>query len=185
VVALNTNIAAAAGGITAMAVVWFIFGKPDASMTMNGFLRGLVAITAPCAFVDPLSALAIGAIGGMLVVAGVFLLERWGIDDPVGAVAVHGFNGVWGTMAVGIFGLKSMGLKFGGLIEGNGFTQLGVQALGVVTVAGFAILVMGTVFKLIDKTRGLRVSRDEELKGLDIEEHGMESYPGFEIFLTE
>lgn len=184
-VALNTNIAAAAGGIMAMILVWIMFGKPDASMTMNGFLGGLVAITAPCAFVEPLSALAIGAIGGMLVVAGVFLLERLRIDDPVGAVAVHGFNGAWGTLAIGIFGLKSMGLEFGGLIEGNGFTQLGVQALGVVAVAGFAIITMGVVFTLIKKVHGLRVSREEELKGLDIEEHGMESYPGFEIFLTE
>jgi ammonium transporter, Amt family len=184
-VALNTNIAAAAGGIVAMVVVWIMFGKPDASMTMNGFLGGLVAITAGCAYVEPLSAMAIGAVGGIMVVAGVYLIDNMGIDDPVGAVAVHGFNGAWGTLAVGIFGLKEMGLTYGGLIEGNGFAQLGVQALGVAAVAVFAIVVMGIVFKLIDMTRGLRVSREEELKGLDIEEHGMESYPGFEIFLTE
>jgi Amt family ammonium transporter len=184
-VALNTNIAAAAGGITAMVLVWIKFGKPDASMTMNGFLGGLVAITAPCAFVNPLSALAIGIIAGVLVVYGVFLIDKMGVDDPVGAVTVHGINGMWGTLSVGLFGLKSLGLEYGGLFEGAGFRQLGIQAMGTVVVALFCIVTMGIVFKIIDSFSGLRVSRDEELKGLDIEEHGMESYTGFQIFTTK
>lgn len=184
-VALNTNIAAAAGGITAMFLVWILFGKPDASMTMNGFLGGLVAITAPCAYVHPLSALVIGIVAGILVVIGVYLLDKIRVDDPVGAVAVHGINGIWGTLSVGIFGLQAMGLPYGGLIEGKGFTQLGIQLLGSMSVILFAMVSLGIVFLIIKKFKALRVSREEELKGLDLEEHGMESYKGFEIFTTE
>jgi Amt family ammonium transporter len=100
-------------------------------------------------------------------------------------VAVHGINGIWGTLAVGLFGLRSLGLQYGGLFEGAGFRQLGIQALGVFSVVAFCLVSMGAVFKIIESFSGLRVSRDEELKGLDIEEHGMESYTGFQIFTTE
>jgi len=184
-VAINTNLAAAAGGITAMITVWKMFGKPDLSMAMNGALAGLVAITAPCAFVEPWAAIIIGAIGGIIVILGVVLLDRLHIDDPVGAVPVHGMNGIWGTLAIGIFGRQSLGLANNGLVYGGGLKQLGIQALGVTCVAVFVIIAMGIVFKAIDRLVGLRVNREEELKGLDIGEHGMESYSGFQIFTTQ
>ncbi len=180
-VAMNTNLAAAAGAISAMVTVWLRYGKPDLSMTMNGALAGLVAITAPCAFVAPWSAIIIGLFGGVIVVFGVSFLDRLGIDDPVGAVPVHGMNGIWGTLAVGLFGRESLGLAGEGLLFGGG-RQLGVQALGAFVSAGFAFAAMGTVFLLIKYTVGLRVGRDEELRGLDIGEHGMEAYGGFQIF---
>ncbi len=184
-VAINTNLAAAAGGITAMITVWKMFGKPDLSMAMNGALAGLVAITAPCAYVEPMSAILIGAIGGIIVVLGVVFLDRIGVDDPVGAVAVHGFNGIWGTLSIGLFGKQILGLANNGLFYGGGLTQLGIQLLGVSVVVTFVIISMGILFKLIDSTIGLRVTREEELKGLDIGEHGMESYSGFQIFTTQ
>ncbi len=184
-VAANTNLAAAAGAIAAMVVAWVLYGKPDPSMTMNGALAGLVAITAPCAFISAGAALAVGAVGGAIVVLGVRLLDRIGVDDPVGAVPVHGMNGIWGTLAVGLWGQEALGLARNGLFAGGGWTQLGVQAMGAVTVTVFAVAVMGVVFVAIEKTLGLRVSRDEELRGLDIGEHGMEAYAGFQIFTTQ
>ena len=184
-VAINTNLAAATGAICAMITVWIRYGKPDLSMTMNGALAGLVAITAGCAFVTPMAAIAIGAIGCVIVVFGVALLDKIKVDDPVGAIPVHGFNGIWGTLAVGLFGKSSLGLAGDGLFYGGGLSQLGVQALGTFVCAGFALVAMGSVFLLIKKTVGLRVSREEELRGLDIGEHGMESYAGFQIFVTE
>ncbi len=184
-IAINTNLAAAIGALAAMTTAWLWFGTPDLTMTMNGALAGLVAITAPCAFISPLASLIIGAIGGSLVVAGVRVLDKVHIDDPVGAFPVHGVNGMWGSLAVGLFGQKALGLANDGLLLGGGFTQLGVQALGILSVALFVGLAMGVVFKLIDVTLGLRVSREEELRGLDIGEHKMESYSGFQIFITE
>lgn len=184
-VAINTNLAAAMGGIVAMATVWKMFGKPDLSMAMNGALAGLVAITAPCAFVEPWAALVIGGVGGLLVILGVVLLDKLRIDDPVGAFPVHGINGVWGTLAIGIFGQKALGLASNGLVYGGGLKLLGIQALGISSVVLFVVITMSLVFKIIDKIIGLRVSREEELKGLDIGEHGMESYAGFQIFTTE
>ncbi|MDP8254092.1 MAG: ammonium transporter [Candidatus Kaelpia aquatica] len=184
-VAINTNLAAAAGGIMAMIVVWKLFGKPDLSMAMNGALAGLVAVTAPCAFIEPWAAITIGTVAGFIVIVGVLFLDRIRVDDPVGAVAVHGFNGIWGTLSVGLFGQKVLGLINDGLFYGGGFKQLGIQALGCLTVVLFIIATMGVVFKLIDFFIGLRVSKEEELKGLDITEHGMESYAGFQIFTTE
>jgi len=183
-VAANTNLAAAAGAITAMVVAWVLYGKPDPSMTMNGALAGLVAITASCAFVSAPAALVIGAVGGVIVVLGVRLLDRIGVDDPVGAVPVHGMNGIWGTLAVGLWGQEALGLSRDGLFAGGGWTQLGVQAMGAVTVSLFAMGAMTVVFLVIKKTVGLRVSRDEELRGLDIGEHGMEAYSGFQVFTT-
>jgi Amt family ammonium transporter len=178
-VAMNTNLSAAAGGVSAMIVVWILMGKPDLSMAMNGALAGLVAITAPCAFVSPAASILIGAIGGVIVVLGVLLLDRIRVDDPVGAVPVHGMNGLWGTISVGLFDVKD------GLFYGGGAKLLGTQVLGTFTVTLFVIASMGVVFFLIKQTIGLRVSRDEELRGLDIGEHGMESYAGFQIFVTE
>jgi Amt family ammonium transporter len=188
-VAMNTNLAAAAGAVSAMVSVWMLFGKPDLSMTMNGALAGLVAITAPCACVAPGAALAIGAVGGVVVTIGVTFLDRIGVDDPVGAVPVHGMNGVWGTVAVGLFGRTMIdgvetGLARDGLFFGGGAAQLGVQLLGVLCVSAFAMGTMGLVFYVIKRTVGLRVSREEELRGLDIGEHGMEAYAGFQIFTT-
>ncbi len=183
-ITINTNLAAAAGALAAMGTVWMMFGKPDVSMTMNGALAGLVAITAPCAVVSPGAAIAIGAIGGILVVAGVTLLDKLRIDDPVGAVPVHAFNGMWGTIAVGIWGQKALGLPSDGLLHGGGFHQLGVQILGTVSCALFAMACMAVVFGLVKVFLGLRVSRKEEIRGLDIEEHGMEAYSDFQIFTT-
>ncbi|MFH1416089.1 MAG: ammonium transporter [Elusimicrobiota bacterium] len=183
-VAVVTNMAAVAGALSGMFFAWKKFGKPDLTMTMNGALAGLVAITAPCAFVMPHEAIVIGAIAGIIVVLGTVFLDMVHIDDPVGAVPVHMMNGIWGTLAVGIFGRKALGLARDGLLHGGGFAQLGVQLLGVAVVAVFVLVIMGIVFKLIDKTSGLRVSREEELKGLDITQHGMETYAGFQIFTT-
>lgn len=184
-VAINTNLAAASGALMAMFFAWRKFGKPDLTMTMNGALAGLVAITAPCAFVLPIEAIVIGALAGIIVVVGTVFLDKIHVDDPVGAVPVHAMNGIWGTLALGIFGHKALGLARNGLLHGGGFTQLGVQVLGVFTVVVFVISVMFCIFKLIDKVVGLRVSREEELKGLDLSEHGMESYSGFQIFTTQ
>jgi Amt family ammonium transporter len=178
-VAMNTNLAAAAGAITAMITIWIFGGKPDLGMIMNGCLAGLVAITAPCAQVTPVGALFIGAVGGVIVVLGALLLDRLRIDDPVGAVPVHGMNGIWGTLAIGLFATDS------GLFYGHGLKQLGVQALGTFAVTGFVIVTMGLVFFIIKSTVGLRVSRTEELRGLDVGEHGIESYAGFQVFVTE
>jgi Amt family ammonium transporter len=184
-VAINTNLSAAAAAIVAMVTVWALFGKPDLSMTMNGALAGLVAVTAPCAFISPAAALAIGVVAGVIVVFGVVILDRMRVDDPVGAVAVHGVNGIWGTLAVGLFGQKALGLARDGLFAGGGLAQLGVQALGAFAVTLFVMGAMFVIFKVIDLTVGLRVSETEELKGLDIGEHGMESYCGFQVFTTQ
>ena len=181
-VAINTNLAAALGGIGAMFTAWKRFGKPDLSMAMNGALAGLVGITAPCAFVDPWAAMVIGLSSGYLVVRGVELLDKLQIDDPVGAFPVHGICGIWGTLCIGIFGKASLGLANNGFIYGGNPTQLGIQMVGSVSAVAFVVVSMGIVFKLIDLTIGLRVNRDEELRGLDIGEHGMEAYSGFQVF---
>lgn len=184
-IVINTSLAAAAGVIAAMFTAWAKFGKPDVALTLNGALAGLVAITAPCAVVTPGSAIYIGGIGGILCIYGVRWLDRLRIDDPVGAVPVHGLNGIWGTLAVGLFGQATLGAPNSGLFYGGGFKQLGIQALGTCSVAIFVVAAMWVVFKTIDALVGLRVSEVEELQGLDIGEHGMESYSGFQIFLTE
>lgn len=178
-VAINTNLAAAAGAFTAMIVVWLKFGKPDLSIIMNSALAGLVAITAPCAFVTPIAAIIIGSIAGIIAVYGVILIDKILVDDPVGAVAVHGFNGVWGTLAIGLFHVET------GFFYSGKLAQLGIQALGAASSIAFVVISMFIIFKIIDITIGLRVSREEELKGLDITEHGMESYSGFQLFANE
>lgn len=179
-VAINTNLAAAAGGISAMIMIWLIAGKPDLSMALNGALAGLVAVTAPCAFIDPWAAIAIGLVGGVLVVLAAIILDKLRIDDPVGAFPVHGVNGIWGTLSVGIFGKASLGLASDGLVYG-GIAQFGAQLLGIGAIILFVLATMGTIFKVIDLTIGLRVTREEENLGLDIGEHGLESYTGFQI----
>lgn len=175
-VAVNTNIAAAAGGLTAMLLCWlFVTKKPDLGTTLNGVLAGLVAITAPCAWVTPLNSIFIGMIGGAIVVYGAILLEKLKIDDPVSAVPVHLMNGAWGTLAVGIFATEN-GVT--GLIAGNS-GQLIAQLIGIGAVAAWCLVMGILLFPVIIKnTVGLRVSREEEMKGLDVEEHGTEAYPG-------
>lgn len=183
-VAINTNLAAALGGIAAMVTVWLRFGKPDLSMAMNGALAGLVGITAPCAFVDPWAACVIGISSGVIVIFGVELLDKLHIDDPVGAVPVHGMCGIWGTLCVGIFGKTELGLANPGFVYSGNPMQFGIQMVGSVATVLFVLTAMGLIFKLINMTVGLRVSRNEELRGLDIGEHGMEAYSGFQVFST-
>ena len=178
-VAVNTNMAAASGCVATMLLVWALYGKPDFSMAINGALGGLVAITAPCATVSIMGSILIGALVAPIVVFGVRLLDKLLIDDPVGAVPVHGMCGVWGTLSLGLFH------ETAGLFYGGGWMQLGVQALGSVTVVLFTIAGMYVIFKILDLTFGLRVTPEEEIRGLDIGEHGMESYAGFQVFLTD
>ena len=184
-VAMNTTLAPAAGAIAGMVTAWLKFGKPDLTLALNGALAGLVGITAPCAAVGPGSAIAIGTASGVLVVYGIIWLNLIQIDDPVGAIPVHGLCGVWGTLAVGIFGQAALGAPQDGLFYGGGFGQLGIQTLGIVACLGFIAVTMFIVFKAIDAVMGLRVTRETELRGLDLDEHGMESYAGFQIFTTE
>jgi Amt family ammonium transporter len=135
--------------------------------------------------VSPHAAIAIGAVAGVIVVYGVVVLDRCRLDDPVGAVAVHGFCGIWGTLAVGLFGEAALGAPADGLLLGGGLAPLMIQALGAAACIGFTVVCMAAVFKAIDLTIGLRVSRQAELRGLDVTEHGMESYSGFQIFITD
>ncbi len=184
-VAMNTTLAPSLGAIVAMIFAWVRYGKPDLTIALNGALAGLVAITAPCAVVGPGSAIWIGAAGGILVVYGIEFLDHIGVDDPVGAIPVHGMVGIWGTLAVGVFGQASLGSPSDGLFFGGGFGQLGIQSLGVAACLSFVAVVMWIVFKAIDSVVGLRVSHETELRGLDIDEHGLESYSGFQIFTTD
>jgi Amt family ammonium transporter len=178
-IAVTTNLAACAGGIMALITSWIMLKKPDASMALNGVLAGLVAITAPCDGVAPVGALIIGAVSGILVVLSVLFLDYvLKIDDPVGAVSVHAVNGVWGTLSYGLFAMK------GGLFYGGGFKQLGVQLLGSATAFAWAFTLGLALFGILSRTVGLRVTPEEELKGLDIGEHGMEAYAGFQVFTT-
>ena len=181
-VMFNTNLAAAVATVVAMIFTWIRYGKPDVSMTFNAALAGLVAITAPCDCVTPVGAFFIGLVAGFLVVLSVEFFDNVAkIDDPVGAVSVHMVNGMWGTLAVGLFSNGGDGVA-PGLFYGGGFTQLGVQALGIVSVAAYVLIVMFIVFKVIDKTVGLRVPAQIEIDGLDMHEHGLASaYSGFAI----
>lgn len=178
---LTTTISPALATCTTMLFTWFKNGKPDVSMSLNGSLAGLVAVTAPCADVDALGAAIIGIVAGILVVVAVEFIDiKLKIDDPVGAVAVHGVNGMWGTLAVGLFATGKGQDGITGLFYGGGFTQLGIQALGVLAVAAWTIVTMTIVFQVIKHTIGLRASKEEEMKGLDITEHGlMSAYADF------
>ena len=184
-IAINTNLAAVSGAIVVMALAWVKFGKPDVALTLNGILAGLVGVTAPCAVVSPIAAIAIGAIAGFVVIYSVLFLDKLRLDDPVGAIGVHGFCGVWGTLAVGFFAQETLGAPADGLFYGGGLAQLGIQALGVIACLGFVVIAMAGIFKLIDLVIGLRVTQDAELRGLDVREHGIESYSGFQIFINE
>lgn len=185
-VAVTTNLAAAAGAIIAMTVSWIKTKKPDASMSLNGALAGLVGITAGCYTVTPFGAMMIGAIAGGLVVMSVYFIDGvLKVDDPVGAISVHGVCGAFGTLACGLFNAEAalgIGNANSGLFYGGGFHQLGVQAIGVVSCFAWAFILGLTLFTAIKKTVGIRVTVEEELKGLDITEHGMEAYSGFQIF---
>jgi len=169
-IAVNTNLSAAMGVVTAMFVSWAIFKKADVGMTLNGALAGLVGITAGCANVSPLSSVIIGGIAGAIVVYAVLFFDRVGIDDPVGAISVHGVCGAWGTLAVGIF-------------NEAGFTLhgLGIQALGVATCFVWTFVMAFILFKIIKAVIGLRVTEEEEKEGLDFGEHGGNAYPDFQV----
>ena len=185
-VAVTTNLAAAAGAIVAMCVSWVIGKKPDASMSLNGALAGLVAITAGCYTVTPAGAIVIGALAGALVYFSVIFIDSvLKVDDPVGAVSVHGVCGAFGTLACGLFNAEKVlgiGDANGGLFYGGRFSQLGVQLVGIGAAFAWAFGLGLLMFTIIRVTIGLRASKNEEIKGLDIGEHGMEAYAGFQIF---
>lgn len=168
---ITTNLAAAAGALSAMTVSWIKYGKPDISMTLNGALAGLVAITAGCAAVSPMGSFIIGIIGGSVVVLSIdFIDKKLKVDDPVGAVSVHGVCGALGTLLVGVFAID------GGLLYGGGFSLLGVQAIGVLAIGAWAAGMAFIVLYILKKTIGLRVSKEEEVDGLDIHEHKSNVY---------
>ena len=182
---LTTTVAPAVATVICMIFTWIKYGKPDVSMCLNASLAGLVAITAPCDVTDCLGAIIIGLVAGLLVVFGVWLLDyKLHVDDPVGAVAVHMMNGIWGTIAVGLFATTSApgNDTVVGLFYGGGFKQLGIQLLGFVTVASWTAVTITIAFIIIKKTIGLRVTEEEEIVGLDSMEHGLASaYSGFSI----
>ena len=189
---LTTTIAPAVATVACMIFTWIKYGKPDVSMCLNASLAGLVAITAPCDVTDAFGAIVIGLVAGLLVVFGVWLLDyKLHIDDPVGAVAVHMMNGIWGTLSVGLFATDSApgyaianasGQKLVGLFYGGGFELMGLQLIGFASVAAWTAVTITVVFLIIKKIFGLRVTREEEITGLDATEHGMPSaYAGFSM----
>ena len=186
-IVITTNMACAGGLVAATLVSWGMLGKPDFSMTVNGALAGLVAITAPCAWVTPLAAIAIGLVAGVLVVFSVLCFDRCKIDDPVGALSVHLTNGIWGTLSIGLFA-NPVGLDYtpgagnagplAGLFYGGGITQLLKQFYGVIAVGALTFVGSLIVWFIIKAALGLRVEADAEHKGLDLSEMGMEAYSG-------
>ncbi len=174
-IAITTNLAAAAGAITAMITAWIMLGKPDAGMSLNGALGGLVTITAGCASVSPTSAAIMGALGGIVVVLSVLMFENLRVDDPVGAISVHGTCGALGTLLLGFFD-SSSGVFFGG-----GFSLLWAQFVGVVAVLAWCLVTGFILFSAIKAITGLRVTQEEEQAGLDYEEHGASAYPDFNV----
>ncbi len=183
---MTTNAAAAIGAIAALFTAKLMFKKWEATMALNGALAGLVAITAPCLWVSIPSALAIGGIAGVLVVLSVVFIEhKLKIDDPVGAISVHGVCGAWGTLSLGLFSFANgENAPKLGLFMGGGAEQLVAQATGVLSVLGWALVTGAICFLGIKYTIGLRVTREEELEGLDFGEHGNEAYHGFQ-FVSE
>lgn len=177
-IAMTTNLSAAAATLVTLIITWVRYGKPDISMTLNGSLAGLVAITAGCDVVSNWGALAIGIIAGTLVVFAIeFIDKKVKVDDPVGAVSVHGICGATGTILTGLFAVD------GGLFYGGGFKFLGTQLLGVISVMAYVTVIATIMFIILKKTIGLRVSEKEELDGLDVHEHGCSAYPDFQIKL--
>ncbi|MDR2633942.1 MAG: ammonium transporter [Treponema sp.] len=180
-VCVTTTLSASAGTVSALITSWVWFKKPDASMSMNGSLAGLVSITASCFVVTPGASVVIGLIGGILVVCAVEFIDKvLKVDDPVGASSVHLVCGIWGTLAVGIWG-NSEGTALG-LLHGGGFAQLGIQLVGILSVGAWAALTSLVLFLAIKAIIGLRVMPREELMGLDITEHKTEAYTGFQFF---
>jgi ammonium transporter, Amt family len=179
-IAVTTNTAASTAAFTATLAAWLMIGKPDLTMIINGALAGLVAITAPCAFVSVGSSVIIGAIAGVLVVAAVLFFDRIKVDDPVGAISVHLVNGVFGTLCVGLFAQDLMPKTTGdGLFFGGGAGLLWAQLTGIVTVGIFVFAISAIVWLIIKATVGIRVSEEEEIEGLDLGEHGISAYPDF------
>ena len=177
-VALNTNLAAAAGAVAATLVSWIALGKPDVPTILNGALAGLVAITASCAFVNTWGAVVIGFIAGILVFYSARFFEKKKIDDPIFALSVHGTAGVWGTLSTGFFATPEFAaVGAPGLFYGGGFGQLGVQLLSVVTAGLYAFIVAFIILAIMKKMMGIRVTEEEEIMGLDISEHGSYGYP--------
>ncbi|GHU65242.1 ammonium transporter [Clostridia bacterium] len=175
---ITTTMAAGGGMLASIFVTWTRYGKPDLSMVLNGVLGGLVAVTAGCAFFTPWVSFLVGILGGVLVVFSVeFIDKKLKVDDPVGAISVHGTCGALGTLLIGLF--ASVNTENMGLFYGGGVQQLGIQAIGVVAVFGWTFATSLLMFKIIKHTVGLRVSKEEEIKGLDITEHGAEAYPDF------
>jgi Amt family ammonium transporter len=184
-VALTTNLAAATGALSGILTAWVVLRKPDISMMLNGVIAALVAITAASGFVAPWAAIVIGAVSGVIAVVGVLFVERIGIDDPIGAVAVHGMSGVWGTLATGLFAVpllsKNLATGTGGLVYTGSFHQVGVQALGLAAVGGFTFTASFAGLWVMKKLWGIRVEAETETAGLDVSEHGMWGYPEFYI----
>ncbi len=179
-IVVTTNLACATGLLTATITAWILLGKPDFSMTVNGALAGLVAITAPCAFVGPGAAAIIGIVAGILVVFSVLFFDKLRIDDPVGALSVHLANGIWGTLSVGLFAITTApgGIDKDGLFFGGGFSLLGSQIIGVICVGAFTFIASLLAWILIKAVFDLRVTPEQEMEGLDLSEMGMEAYPG-------
>jgi Amt family ammonium transporter len=180
-IAVATNTAAAAAAISASITAWLLLGKPDLTMILNGALAGLVAITAPCAFVSIPSSLIIGLIAGLLVVVSVLFFDKIKVDDPVGAISVHLVNGVFGTLAVGLFAQAEFtpNTTGNGLLFGGGGGLLMAQLAGIVGVGIFVFVISMIFWKIIAGIIGIRVSPEEEIEGLDIGEHGNVAYPDF------
>jgi ammonium transporter, Amt family len=178
-IAVNTMLAAAAGGFVTALTIWLVAGKPDLALIGNGVLAGLVAITAPVGAVTPIWSVVIGGIGGVLVVFSVLFFDKIKVDDPVGAISVHGVCGLWGLLSVGLFARYDdafLGREDAGLIYGGGIDQLVVQALMAVIILAWVSICTGILFFVLKKTTGLRVSREEEIEGLDVLEHGLQGY---------
>jgi Amt family ammonium transporter len=177
-IAVTTCLSSATSTLVATLYVWWRRGKPDFTMTVNGCLAGLVSITAPCAYVTPVASILIGAVAGVLVIEAVHMFDRLHLDDPVGATSVHLVHGIFGTLCVGLFGVKGYaGLARDGLLRGGGFGQLLVQLEAVVTVGAFSFGSSLLIWQSIKQAMGLRVSADHEIAGLDVAEMGMEAYP--------
>jgi Amt family ammonium transporter len=180
-IAVVTNAGASAGLLSATLIAWWVLGKPDLSMIINGCLAGLVAVTAPCAYISVGSALIIGAVAGVLVVFAVIGFDKLRLDDPVGALSVHLVNGVWGTLAVGLFAqdMFTPNTTGNGLLFGGGAKLLGTQAIGALAVGGFTLVASLILWGIIKLVAGLRVTAEEEQEGLDYGEHGNIAYPDF------
>jgi Amt family ammonium transporter len=184
-VALTTNLAAAAGAVSGALTAWLVLRKPDISMMLNGVLAALVAVTAASGFVAPWAAVVIGLVSGVIAVVGVLLVERIGIDDPIGAVAVHGMSGVWGTLATGLFAVPALAATLktgtGGLVYTGSFHQVWIQLLGLLAVGAFTFSASFGCLWAMNKLWGIRVEPEVETSGLDVSEHGMWGYPEFYI----